>query len=135
MMLRHLFAFIALFALAGCSTLEKPSAAAVSDLAPTGKLRAAINFGNPVLASRDAAGQPQGVSVDLARELSRRLGVPVELMAFDAAGKVVEAGKSGAWDIALVALGPARGAGIWQSPPHVVVAGAYLVRDKSQVQS
>ncbi len=134
-MLRHLFAFIALFALAGCSTLEKPSAAAVSDLAPTGKLRAAINFGNPVLASRDAAGQPQGVSVDLARELSRRLGVPVDLVPFDAAGKVVEAGKTGAWDIAFVALDPARAAEIAQSPPYVVIEGAYLVRNGSKLQS
>src|SRR5258706_5908007 len=135
MMLRHSFAFIALFALAGCSTLEKPPAAAVSDLAPTGKLRAAINFGNPVLASRDAAGQPQGVSVDLARELSRRLGVPVDLVPFDAAGKVVEAAKTGAWDIAFVALDPARAAEIAQSPPYVVIEGAYLVRNGSKLQS
>jgi polar amino acid transport system substrate-binding protein len=54
---------IGLCALAGCASLDAPRA----DLAPSGKLRAAINLGNPVLASRDAAGQPKGVSVDLAR--------------------------------------------------------------------
>jgi polar amino acid transport system substrate-binding protein len=41
----------------------KAPPAAVADLAPTGKLRAAINFGNPVLASKDAAtGEAKGVS-------------------------------------------------------------------------
>ena len=54
---------------------------AVTELAPTGKLRAAINFGNPILATRDpATGEARGTSVDLARELGRRLGVPVELV-------------------------------------------------------
>ena len=60
----------------------------VAEIAPTGKLRAAINYGNAVLASKDANGQPQGVSVDLARALGARIGVPVELVTYDAAGKV-----------------------------------------------
>src|ERR1700674_2123233 len=65
------------------------------DLAPTGVLRAGINFGNPVLAQRDpATGQPRGVSVDLARELGRQLDVGVELLTFDAAGKLLHALKS-----------------------------------------
>src|SRR5689334_22261545 len=61
----------------------------VRALAPTGKLRAAINFGNTVLAQRDpASGQLQGVSVELSRELGRRLGILVEIVAFEAAAKV-----------------------------------------------
>ena len=56
------------------------TADALKDLAPTGKLRAAINLGNSVLAQKDeATGQPKGITPDLARELGRRLGVPVEL--------------------------------------------------------
>jgi polar amino acid transport system substrate-binding protein len=97
----------------------------VRDLAPSGKLRAAINFGNPVLAYKDANGRPSGVSVDLALELGKRLGVPVELVPFDAAGKVTAAAKSGVWDIAFVAIDPARGADMEQSPPYVVIEGAY----------
>lgn len=63
--------------------------AAVSDLAPTGKLRAVINLGNAVLAKKDAAtGEPGGVSVDLARELDKRLGVPVELTTVTSPGQV-----------------------------------------------
>src|SRR4051812_14907051 len=126
---------LAFLLLSGCASTSKAPPEAVSDLAPTGKLRAAINLGNPVLASRDRDGQPQGVSVDLARALAQRLGVPVELIPFDAAGKVVEAGKTGAWDIAFVALDPARAADIAQSPPYVVIEGAYLVRNDSPIRS
>jgi polar amino acid transport system substrate-binding protein len=56
------------------------SPAVIAEFAPTGKLRAAINFDNPILASRDAAtGEPGGISVALARELARRLAVPIEV--------------------------------------------------------
>ena len=64
----------------------------VKNLAPTGKLRAAINLGNPVLAQKDpAGGDPKGVTADLARELAKRAGVPLEFVTFDAAGKVFDA--------------------------------------------
>ena len=118
--------------LAGCASAPPPQA--VADLAPGGTLRAAINVGNPLLASRGTP-DPHGVSVDLARELGRRLGVPVQLIVFDAAGKVVEAGKTGGWDIAFVARDPARSAEIAQSPPYVVIEGAYLVRNASPITS
>jgi polar amino acid transport system substrate-binding protein len=113
-----------------------PSAAVVADLAPTGKLRAAINFGNPVLAVKDeSTGQPSGVSVDLARELGRRLGVPVELVTFVAAGKVTDALKSGVWDVAFLAIDPVRAAEISYTPPYVVIEGAYLVQADSPIRS
>src|SRR5438094_6009926 len=98
------------------------SPAAAASLAPSGKLRAAINFGNPILATKNAAtGEARGVSVDLARELARRLGVPVELVLFDAAGKVVEALKSDAWDVAFVGIDPARAVDMDYSAPYVVI--------------
>lgn len=123
-----LLACLALLALlGGCATTGAPPEA-VKELAPTGKLRAAINYGNPVLAQRDAAtGQPRGVSVDLARELGARLGAPVELVTFDAAGKVFDALRSGAWDVAFIAIDPARSAEISFTAPYVVIEGTYLV--------
>ena len=63
----------------------------MKELAPTGKLRAGINLGNSVLAQKSAAGELGGISVDLARELGKRLGVPVELIEFQAAGQSFEA--------------------------------------------
>jgi polar amino acid transport system substrate-binding protein len=114
----------------------QPAAEAVRDLAPTGKLRAAINTGNPVLAQRDAAsGDLRGVSVDLARELARRLGVDVTLVPFDAAGKVFEAAKGGAWDVAFLAIDPVRAADIAFTAPYVLIEGTYMVPQASALKT
>jgi polar amino acid transport system substrate-binding protein len=100
----------------------------VRELAPTGRLRAAINFGNSVLAQPDpAGGPPRGVSGELARELARRLGVGIDYVTFDAAGKVFEALKEGLWDVAFLAVDPVRAAGIAFTAPYVVIEGVYLV--------
>ena len=121
--------------LSGCSSNPKPPAAAISDLAPGGTMRAAINFGNPILSNRDpATGQPYGVSVDLSRELAQRLGVKLELITFTSAGQVVDAVKNAKVDIAFVAIDPVRGADIGYSAAYVVIEGAYLVRQNSPIQ-
>ena len=101
---------------------------AVKDLAPSGRLRAAINFGNSVLAQKDpATGEPRGVSVALARELGRQLGVPVDLVPFNEAGQVFEAAKTGAWDVAFLAIDPVRAAEIGFTAAYVVIEGTYAV--------
>jgi polar amino acid transport system substrate-binding protein len=117
-------------------TVPAAPAAAVTDLAPSGTLRAAINFGNPILAVKDsAAGEPRGVSVDLARELGRRLKVPVELVLYESAGNVVTAQKTGAWDLAFLAVDPARAADLYFTAPYVVIEGAYLVPERSAIHT
>ncbi|MGD0263882.1 MAG: ABC transporter substrate-binding protein [Candidatus Methylomirabilota bacterium] len=109
---------------------------AIRELAPTGKLRAAINFGNPVLAQRDpATGEPRGATAALARELARRLGVPIEFVPYDAAGQVTAAARSGVWDIAFLAIDPARAVDIAFTPPYVLIEGTYLVRDESPLRA
>jgi polar amino acid transport system substrate-binding protein len=111
-------------------------AAVVKDLALTGKLRAAINFGNPVLAQKDpATGAARGVSVDLARELGRRLGVDVDLVTFDAAGKVFAALNEGAWDVAFLAVDPKRAAEIEFTAPYVIIEGSYMVPMESSLRA
>jgi polar amino acid transport system substrate-binding protein len=124
--------------LAACVTPPmdaQPAPAAIAELAPSGTLRAAINFGNPILASRDpVTGEPRGVSVDLSRELSRRLGTRLELVTFTAAGKVVEGAQNHAWDVAFVAIDPVRGAGMDQTAPYVIIEGAYLVPQGSPIK-
>ena len=119
--------------LAGCASVPPE---ARTQLAPTGTLRAAINYGNGVLAQRDpSSGELRGVSVDLSRELGRRLGVPVQLVPFDAAGKVADAARTGAWDIAFVAIDPARARDISFSPPYVVIEGGYMVPAGSHLRT
>jgi polar amino acid transport system substrate-binding protein len=107
---------------------------AVKDLAPTGKLRAAINYGNGVLAQKGADG-PQGISADLARELAKRLGVPLEFVTFEAAGKVFEAVKTGGVDVMFIAIEPVRAAEVEFSPPYVLIEGTYMVPQDSPLKA
>jgi len=97
-------------------------------LAPEGRLRAAINLGNAVLARRGADGQPEGVTVDLARAVAARIGVGLETTGFEAAARVVEALASGAFDIGFLAIDPARADAIDFTEPYVLIEGAYVVR-------
>lgn len=104
-------------------------------LAPTGMLRATINVGNPILAARDAAtGAPRGVSVDIARELARRLGAPLECVVVDAAKKSVETVAGGQADVGFFAIDPVRGADIAFTEPYVLIEGCYLVRQDSPIR-
>jgi polar amino acid transport system substrate-binding protein len=104
-------------------------------LAPTGSLRAAINLGNPVLAGTDSTtGEARGVTVDLSRELARRLGVPLLLVTVPTAAKSVEALKSGACDVAYVAIDPVRAADLNYTAPYVLIEGAYLVPQTSTIK-
>jgi polar amino acid transport system substrate-binding protein len=108
----------------------------VKDFAPTGRLRAAINYGNSVLVQRNAAsGELSGVTVELARELGSRLGVPVDLVPFDAAGKVFEALKRGAWDIGFLAIEPVRAAEIDFTAAYVIIEGVYMVPQDSALKT
>lgn len=106
----------------------------VPAFAPTGRLRASINLGNPILAGRDAAGQAQGVSVDLARAFAERLGVALEPVVFDTAGKSVEAVRAEQADIGFFAIDPLRGEGIRFTAPYVLIEGCYLVRADAPLQ-
>ena len=125
--------------LGACAISTMPASSprdAAIELAPTGKLRAAINFGNPILATRDPrSGETTGVSVDLARELAHRLGVPLELVTFPAAGKVVEAIGSNAWDVAFLAIDPERAREIDYTAAYVIIEGAYLVPSGSPIRA
>ena len=105
----------------------------IASFAPTGTLRASINVGNPILANLDANGQPFGVSIDLARGFAQLLGVGIELVVFDAAGKSVEAVTQEQADFGFFAVDPVRGAGIAFTAPYVLIEGAYLVREDSPI--
>jgi polar amino acid transport system substrate-binding protein len=108
----------------------------VAAFTPTGTLRASINLGNPILAATDSVtGQPRGVSVDLALAFGEHLGVPVELVVFDAAGKSVDAVTREIADIGFFAVDPVRAAGIAFTAPYVLIEGCYLVRESSPIRS
>jgi polar amino acid transport system substrate-binding protein len=102
---------------------------------PTGTLRAAINLGNPILAHAAGNGGAGGVSVDLAREFARRLGVDLELVVVDTAGKSVDAVATERADIGFFAIDPARGADIAFTGPYVLIEGSYLVKDDAPIRA
>lgn len=112
--------------------MPTPQDAAV--LAPTGRLRAAINLGNPILASRGPSDVVQGVSVDLANALGGQLGVAVDWVVVTTAKASVEAVSRGQADIGFFAIDPLRGADIAFTASYVWIEGAYMVRHTSALQ-
>ena len=103
-----------------------------ADLAPTGTLRASINLGNPVLA-QGTPDKPTGVTVDIAREVARRLNVAVTFNCFDAARDSFDVVVNGAADICFLAIEPAREADIAFTAPYAVIEGAYAVPRNSKI--
>jgi polar amino acid transport system substrate-binding protein len=107
-----------------------------ADLAPTGKLRVGINFSNFLLAGKDpVSGMPRGIAVDLARELGRRAGMPVEFIGFESGGKLADAAKSGAWDVAFLGAEPARAGDIDFTTAYLEIEATYLVPAESALRT
>ncbi len=126
--------FAALLTIAACVSAP-PLTRAPAELAPTGKLRAGINYGNVVLATKDpASGELRGVHVDLVRELGRRAKLDVELIGYDTAGGMVDGLKRGALDVALLSAEPARASEINFSPAYVDIDATYLVPAGSPIR-
>ncbi len=103
-------------------------------LAPTGRLRAGMNFSNTVLTMRDRGdGKPGGVAADLARELGKRLGVETDFIAYDSPGEVVDAISAGKCDVCFLAIEPARAERIDFTAPYVLIESTYIVREDSPI--
>ena len=62
---------------------------------------------------------PAGVAPDLARELGRRLDVPLEFLKFDSAGLLADGVRTGVWDVAFLGAEPERA-------NEIAFAAAYL---------
>jgi polar amino acid transport system substrate-binding protein len=102
--------------------------------APTGVLRASINVGNPILAKRNAQGQAEGVSIDMAHALAKQLGLPLELVVFESAGESVQAVSEERADVGFFAIDPKRGQEIAFTEPYVLIEGYYLVPEHSPIR-
>ena len=102
----------------------------IAELAPAGVLRAGLNLNNQVLV-QGTPGAPTGVTVDIAREVAARLGVPVEFRCFAGARDSFEAAAAGEADICFLAVEPARAARIAFTAPYVLIEGVYAVPRES----
>ena len=100
------------------------------------RLRVGINFGNPLLASRDpASGTPSGIAIDVARELGRRLGAALDIVGYSSANLMADAVRAAAWDVAFLATDPARAGDIAFTSPYLEIEATYLVREESPVRT
>jgi len=120
------------------AVLNKPiDNAMMKSFAPTGTLRVGINLGNPVLAGSidQSEPQPKGVTIDIAKEIGRQSGIPVELISFKSAGAIVEALKANQLDLIFVAIDPVRGADISYTPAYIQIEGAYMVKASSPIKN
>jgi polar amino acid transport system substrate-binding protein len=107
-----------------------------ADLAPTGTLRAAINYGNFILATKEpATGQSRGVAIDLAQDLGRRLGVPLAIVAYDSVAVMGDAAPTGVWDIAFLGSDPKREALMSFTPAYLEIEASYLVPGASPLRT
>jgi polar amino acid transport system substrate-binding protein len=108
----------------------------VSELAPTGVLRAGINMSNNLLVTgATPSGDPQGVAPDMAAEIARRLGVSVAYVKFDRPSKLADAAGTNSWDIGLIGAEPARAEKITFTPAYCEIEATYLVQPGSAIQS
>ena len=107
-----------------------------SEIAPSGKLRVGLNHGNFLLVTPgSSANDPRGVAPDVARELGRRVGVPIEFIKFETAGKLGDGVKTGAWDVAFLGAEPQRAAEIAFTAAYLEIPSTYLVPAGSPIRS
>ena len=100
----------------------------IAELAPTGVLRAAINLSNFLLVTgKSAAGDPEGVSPDMAGEVAKRLGVPVKYLPFKSPGELADQAGKGVWDIGLIGAEPQRAEMIAFTAAYCEIEATYLV--------
>jgi polar amino acid transport system substrate-binding protein len=107
-----------------------------SELAPTGKLRVGLNHGNFLLVSAgSSASAPRGVAPDVAHELGRRVGVPVDFLKFETAGALADAVRTDAWDVAFLGAEPQRAGEIAFTAAYLEIPSTYLVPAGSSIRS
>jgi polar amino acid transport system substrate-binding protein len=126
----------ALFVLTSGAMATEITPAIRSEIAPSGKLRVGLNHGNFLLVTPgSSATDPRGVASDVARELGRRVGVPVEFIKFDTAGKLGDGVKTSAWDVAFLGAEPQRAAEIAFTAAYLEIPSTYLVPAGSPIRS
>ena len=112
------------------------SSAARSELAPGGKLRVGLNYGNFLLVLKDGpGGEPRGIAPDLGRELAKRVGVPLEFLRFDQAGKLADAVKDGKCDVGFLGAEPQRANEIAFTAAYLEIPVTFLVPAGSSIHA
>jgi len=108
----------------------------LSQLAPHGMLRAAINMSNSLLVTgQTVQGEPVGLAPDMARAIAEKLGVPIAYVPFAKPGLLADAVGLDVWDIGLIADEPARAEKIGFTQAYVEIEATYLVRENATARN
>lgn len=127
---------LAQFLTACVGTYTVPSPEIRQALAPTGKLRVGVYPGSPTSMLRDPTSREvRGVSVDLGKELAKRLGVPYEQVEYRRITEVIDALKSGAADFTISNSTPARAKDVDFTQPLFSIELGYLVPPGSPIST
>lgn len=133
---RVVTAVVALLLVGGFGVATAQTADVRQALAPTGKLRLALQLGNPLNAVRDpVTGETKGIAFDLGTELARRIGVPLEPVVYPSVGALLEGGRSGAFDVMHVGFTPERAKEFDFMPVHIEVEFGYLTAGGSPIST
>ncbi len=136
MMFRVETVILATLFLTSCTLVPSNNTSPPAELAPTGKLRAGIMYTNPVVAARDAkTGELSGVAVDMARELARRASLPLELIGYETAARMLGDQNADKWDVAFTGVDPDGDGTLAFSQPYLDSDGTFLVPDKSPLRA
>src|SRR3954468_24353098 len=101
------------------------------EIAPTGKLRIAIAIspaGGAFWSNKTESGDYAGVPVDLGKEMATQLGVPVEYVAHQNSGQIVDAVSKGTWDVTFLPKDPEREGRMSFGPIYEVADATYIVK-------
>ena len=106
------------------------------EIAPTGKLRVAIAIspaGGAFWSTKTESGGYAGVPVDLGKAMAAQLGVPVEYVAHNNSGQIVDAASKGTWDVTFLPKDPEREGKMSFGPIYEVADATYIVKPGSTV--
>ena len=108
---------------------------AKQELAPGGKLRVGLNYGNFLLVLKDNPdGSPRGIAPDLGRELGKRLGVPVEFVKFAQAGQLADGVRDGKCEVGFLGAEPQRANEIAFTRAYLEIPVTFLVPAGSKIR-
>lgn len=130
------FLVVPVLIVTSCMATSDVPDAARAELTGTGRLRAALNLGNPILVTTEpGSAELVGPAPDIARELAERLEVTVQFVPYPSAAAAADAAASGAWDVAFIGSDPEREATVAFTAPYVNLETTYLVPGASKLAS
>jgi len=98
------------------------------EMAPTGKLRVAINMRNQLLVTgKSSNGDPDGLAPSMAAAFAEKLSVPIEYVPYDSPAELAADASKDKWDVAMIGADPARADFVDFTKPYCQIEATYAV--------